>query len=188
MAPFLRNLGTFFLDILQTVVLAASLFVISYLFLFQPHQVIGNSMEPNFEDQEYVLTDKVSYRFHSPQRGDVVVFRSPPDPERDYIKRIIGLPEEKIKVQGGQVYIDNQLLKENYLPPGSYAMAGRFLKEGQEFQIPSNYYIVLGDNRSHSSDSREWGSVHRQNIVGKAFLRYWPLEEIETIPQAHYSF
>src|SRR3972149_5842868 len=98
MATVLRKLGSFFLDILQTLVLAASIFVISWLFLFQPHQVIGSSMDPNFQDKEYLLTEKVSYRFRPPQRGDIVVFKAPPDPERDYIKRVIGLPGETIKI------------------------------------------------------------------------------------------
>jgi len=187
MTTFLRKIGSFFLDILQTIVLAAAIFVISYLFLFQPHQVIGNSMDPNFEDQEYILTDKISYRFRSIQRGDVIVFKSPPDPERDYIKRVIGLPNEKIKIQGGKVLVNNQLIRENYLPPENFAIPGTFLKEGQEFQIPSDSYIVLGDNRDHSSDSREWGPVPRENIIGRAFFRYWPLEKINLVPEVNYA-
>lgn len=187
MKELIRRLGSFFLDILQTVVLAAAIFVISYLFLFQPHQVIGNSMDPNFADKEYLLSDKVSYRLHLPARGDVIVFKSPPDPEKDYIKRIIGLPGEKIKIQGGKVYINGDLLKENYIPSESFTIPGLFLREGHEVQVPPNSYIALGDNRNHSSDSREWGFVPRDSIIGKAFIRYWPLNEIGTIPKVTYS-
>lgn len=186
MSIFFRRLGSFFLDILQTLVLAAAIFVISYLFLFQPHQVIGNSMDPNFEDQEYLLTDKISYRFHNPHRGDVIVFRSPPNPERDYIKRVIGLPGEKFKIQNGRVFINDSLLEEDYLSAGSFITPGPFLKDGQEIKIREDSYITLGDNRSHSSDSREWGFVPRQNIVGKAFLRYWPIEKIDIISEVTY--
>lgn len=187
MASLFRKLVAFFFDILQTVVLAAAIFIISYLFLFQPHQVIGNSMDPNFADQEYILTDKISYRFHPPARGEVVVFKAPPDPERDYIKRIIGLPGEKIKIQGGRVFINAQVLKEEYLPPEDLAVSGSFLQEAKEIQIPNDAYIVLGDNRRHSSDSREWGPVPRQSIIGKAFLRYWPVDEIGLVPQVTYE-
>lgn len=176
------------MDILQTIVLAAAIFAISWLFLFQPHQVIGNSMDPNFQDREYILTEKISYRFNLPQRGEVVVFKAPPDPERDYIKRIVGLPGEKIKIQGGVVFINGLPLKETYLPSGSFDSPGLFLKEGQEFQIPQDSYITFGDNRGHSSDSRDWGPVPRQNIVGKAFLRYWPLNKMGLVPKVNYVF
>lgn len=187
MIEILRKLGSFFLDILQTIVLAAAIFAISYLFLFQPHQVIGSSMEPNFEDKEYILTDKISYRFREPERGNVVVFQSPPDSERDYIKRIVGLPGEKIRIQDGGVFINNELLKEGYLAPGAYTPPGLFLREGQQTQIPSETYIVLGDNRKQSSDSREWGFVPKQNIIGKALLRYWPIEEVGLVPEVKYA-
>lgn len=188
MASLLRKLGSFFIEILQTVVLAAAIFTISWLFLFQPHQVIGNSMDPNFQDEEYILTEKVSYRFRAPGRGDVIVFKAPPDPERDYIKRIIGLPGEKIKIQQGKIFINNRELKEDYLPKTNFIAPGLFLKEGQEIQIPKGSYIALGDNRNHSSDSRDWGPVPRQNIIGKAFLRYWPLDMLSLIPKVSYAF
>lgn len=187
MTELLKKLGSFFLDFLQTIVLAAALFVISYLFLFQPHQVIGNSMDPNFEDREYLLTDKISYRFRHPQRGEVIVFKSPPDPERDYIKRTIGLPGEKIKIQNGKVFINGVVLRENYLPAGSLTTPGRFLRDGQEVQIPEGFYIALGDNRNHSSDSREWGFVPRENIIGRSFLRYWPIPKINLVPEVSYT-
>ena len=188
MKKFFRGVGLFFWDILQMAVLAATIFIISYLFFFQPHQVIGNSMGPNFEDREYLLTDKISYRFHKPQRGDVVIFKSPPDPEKDYIKRIVGLPGEKIKIQGGKVFINDRLLNENYLSPGTPVSPGVFLREGQEVKIPDDSYIVLGDNRSNSFDSRSWGPVPAKDIIGRAFLRYWPLEKLNLIKEATYAF
>lgn len=188
MSSILRKLGSFFLDILQTVVLAAAIFAISWLFIFQPHQVIGNSMDPNFQDKEYILTEKISYRFHTPRRGDVIVFKAPLDPEKDYIKRIVGLPDERIKMQNGKIFINNRELKENYLPPGGFTSPGVFLKDGSDFQIPKDSYVAFGDNRSYSSDSRDWGTVPRQNIVGKAFLRYWPLNLAGFTPKINYAF
>ena len=175
MLKILRRIGNFLLDIIQTVVVALSLFVIVYLFFFQPHQVKGSSMMPNFVNAEYLLTDKISYRFDEPARGDVVVFKAPKNEEYEYIKRIIGLPNESIKVENGSVFINDEKLEENYLSEDLRTNSGSFLKEGQRFLIPEDYYIVMGDNRNHSSDSREWGPVPKENIVGKTWLRYWPL-------------
>ena len=168
------------MDIIQTVTLALSVFVVVYLFLFQPHQVKGQSMSPSFLNQEFLLTDKISYRFREPQRGDVIVFKAPEteacaEIECEYIKRIVGLPGEVIKVQDGHVLINNRYLEESYLPADFSTQPGSFLKENYVYQIPQDYYIVLGDNRSHSRDSREFGAIGKQAIIGRAFLRYWPV-------------
>lgn len=186
MGGILRAIGSFFLDIIETIVVALAIFVVIYLFLFQPHQVKGASMEANFHDNEYILTDKVSYKFSQPKRGDVVIFKAPRNPDLDFIKRVIGLPGERIKVQGGHVYINDQLLKEEYLPSALLTQAGAFLTEGKELVIPPDNYIVLGDNRNHSSDSREWGPITPQEIIGKAFFRYWPPQKIGIT--AHVSY
>ena len=177
---FLKRIGLFFLDIIQTVTLALSVFVVIYLFLFQPHQVKGQSMYPNFISQEFLLTDKISYRFGEPKRGDVVVFKAPSteacaEIECEYIKRIVGLPGEKIKIQEDKVFINGKVLDEPYLSSGLSTRAGHYLKEGVETKIPWGFYILLGDNRSHSRDSREFGTIAREAIVGRAFLRYWPI-------------
>ncbi len=166
--------------------MALAIFVVVYLFFFQPHQVKGASMDPNFHDNEYILTDKISYRFHTPQRGDVVIFRAPQNRELDYIKRVIGLPGEKVKVQGGEVFVNGQRLKESYLPANLTTNAGDFLRAGQDYQIPEDNYIVFGDNRPHSSDSRAWGPVVKEDIIGKAWLRYWPPQDFGLLPQVSY--
>ena len=163
-------------------VFAAAIFVVCYLFLFQPNQVSGNSMYGTFHDKEYILTDKVSYRFSLPQRGEVVVFKSPKNPDIDFIKRIIGLPGETVKLNNGRIYINGVLLEENYLPknlltPGSY-----FLGEGRVVTIPDNNYFVMGDNRTGSSDSREWGTVKKEEFIGKVFFRYFPFDRFGTNP------
>src|SRR3989344_1086116 len=111
----IRGITTFILDFLETIVVALSIFVVVYLFLVQPHEVKGSSMEPNFHNNEYILTDKISYRLHEPQRGDVVIFKSPKNQEVDYIKRVIGLSGERVKVTGGSVYINGVKLDEPYL-------------------------------------------------------------------------
>lgn len=171
---FLRQLWAFFLDFIETIVVSLAIFAVVYLFLFQPHQVDGRSMEPNFQNGEYILTDKVSYRFREPQRGDVVVFHSPQDERVDFIKRIIAVPGDTVEVRGGYVYLNGVKLEENYINDPGRVAQGRFLRENTVAEVPSGEYIVMGDNRLHSSDSREWGFVTRAEIVGRAFFRYWP--------------
>lgn len=179
MTGILKKIGSFFLEIIQTVVLALSIFVVVYLFFFAPHQVKGQSMYPSFHNGEFLLTDKFSYRFHLPQRGETIIFKAPPseacsEVECEYIKRIVGLPGEKIKIQDNKVFINGQPLVESYLPPDLQARPGSFLKEGIDFLIPAESYIVFGDNRPQSRDSREFGPIKREAIIGRAFFRYWP--------------
>lgn len=169
-----KKFSSFLLDILQTIVLALAIFMIAYLFLFQPHQVKGHSMDPNFTDGEYLLTDKLSYRFKEPQRGNVVVFESPVNRREDYIKRVIGLPGENVTVNDGKVLINGRPLDEKYLPESFRTNPGVFLTEGSTITLRPDEYAVLGDNRDHSSDSRSWGPVKKKDIVGRAWLIYWP--------------
>jgi len=180
----LRSLWLFFLDFLETIVVSLAIFAVVYIFLFQPHQVDGRSMEPNFQNAEYILTDKISYRIHPPKRGDVVVFHSPADERVDFIKRIIGVPGDTIKVMGGYIYLNGQKLEEQYVNDPGQVLAGRYLREGYEVDVAPGQYIVMGDNRLHSSDSREWGPVTTNGIVGRAFFRYWPVAAFGPIPTA----
>ena len=178
----LRSLWLFFLDFLETIVVSLAVFALVYIFLFQPHQVDGHSMEPNFHNGEYILTDKVSYRLHAPSRGDVVVFHSPQDERVDFIKRIIGLPGDTIMVKDGYAYVNNVKLPEPYINDPGKVLPGAFLAEATPVTVPDGEYFVMGDNRLHSSDSREWGFVTRQEIVGRAFFRYWPISDIGLVP------
>ena len=181
---FLRNLWLFFLDFLETIVVSLAIFAVVYIFLFQPHQVDGRSMEPNFHNGEYILTDKISYRLHSPNRGDVVVFHSPQDERVDFIKRIIGIPNDTVKLAGGYIYLNGQRLEEPYINDPGQVLSGRYLREGDEIRVPAGQYLVMGDNRLHSSDSREWGLVTSAELVGRAFFRYWPISDFGTISTA----
>lgn len=138
----------------------------------QSYEVNLSSMESNFHDGQRLLVEKVTYRFHSPSRGDVIVF-DPPIPTTDpYIKRIIGLPGETVEIKEGNIYIDGELLEETSdfgsQIPYSYSYS---------VTVPSEQYFVLGDNRDHSSDSRSWGTVAREDIRGRVWIRYWPLGE-----------
>lgn|SRR3989344_3533769 len=170
----LQRLGAFFLDIIEVVVFAIAIFLFIYLLIMQPHKIKGDSMQPNYPDGEYLLTDKISYRFGEPKRGDVVVFEAPGTNGDEYIKRIIGLPGESVKVESGKVYVNGKSLNEMYLTPTLYTSSGAFLTEGKEVTVPTDNYIVFGDNRLASSDSRAWGLVSKDKLKGKAFFIYWP--------------
>lgn len=176
-----------FWDFIEAIVFALAIFVVVYLFLFQPNQVQGHSMEPTYHDGEYILTDKFSFRMGPPSRGDVVVFKSPKNADVDFIKRIIGLPGEKVKISGGKVYINDQILDESgYLDPSVYTGPELYLGENRDIVLPDGYYFVLGDNRPHSSDSRYFGPVTPSEFVGKVFFRYWPIDRFGKVSNPSY--
>jgi len=179
---FLRKVYAFLIDTVQTLVLVFAVFLVIYVFLFQPFQVSGSSMFPTFLDREYILTNKIVLRYKLPIQGDVIVFKAPNDPEKDYIKRVIGVPGNTVTVGNGNVYVNQKILNESaYLNPTVKTYGGTFLREGASITIPANNYFVLGDNRSGSSDSREWGFVPSGNIVGESMFVYWPADKMEVI-------
>jgi len=174
MTNFLRSFFKFFWDIAKVAVVALVLAGLVRYFIFQPFFVKGASMEPNFEDGEYLIIDEISYFFKKPIRGEVVVFYYPLDPSRYYIKRVIGLPEETVEIKNGNIVIYNGehpeglTIKENYLPQN--LITGGDIKK----KISNGEYFVLGDNRPNSSDSRIWGVLPEKDIVGRVLLRAWP--------------
>jgi signal peptidase I len=178
----LRKIYSFFVDILQTLLLAAAVFLVIYVFLFRPFQVNGNSMHPNFFDKEYVLTSIIGLRLEDPKLGDVIVFKAPSDPDKDYIKRVIGTPGDKLLIKEGHVYLNGKMLDESsYLDPSIKTNPQSFMKEDEEITVSEDKYFVLGDNRSYSSDSREWGFVSKSDIIGESFFVYWPLKSFGLI-------
>jgi signal peptidase I len=181
------SIGAFILEFVQSIVLALSVFVLVYLFVAQPNEVKGNSMLPNFEDREYLLTDKLTYQFSLPKRGDVIVFKAPPsepcaESECEYIKRIMGIPGDRVKVENGQVYLNGNLLNQSFLPIDFVTDPGMFCNEGEEKTVPEGMYLAFGDNRSHSRDGREFGPITKSSIVGKAFFKYWPVKSFGLVP------
>lgn len=143
--------------------------------IVQPFIVDGASMETNFHDKEVMLVDKISYRFDYLKRGDIIIFQAPKNPQFDYIKRIVAMPGEKVAIVSGKVYINDHLLDEPYLTPGTQTLART--DPPLSDTLGPNEYFVMGDNRNNSSDSREWGSVPSINIIGKAWLIIYPFNQ-----------
>jgi signal peptidase I len=160
-------------EVIETVVLTLLMFMVIRLAV-QNFNIDGMSMEPSLHNGELILVDKWSYLFHAPTRGDVIVFVAPPNPSQDYIKRIIGLPGDVITINDTTVIVDGVKLNERYVDPARQGNPYAY-KHIYNLVVPPNEYWVMGDNRAGSSDSRDWGFVPRQNIIGRAALVYWPL-------------
>lgn len=157
----------------RDLVIAITVIVLVIIFLYQPVKVEGTSMMPNLTDQERIFINKFIYKFESVERGDVVVFRYPLDTTKSYIKRVIGLPGDRVQIDGGRVYVNGLLLNEFYVPP-------QYTDERSygEITVPEQSYFVLGDHRNLSRDSRDFGPVHEGYIYGKAVFAYWPVEKV----------
>jgi len=151
--------------------LAISAFII--IFLYQPVKVEGTSMMPSLVDQERIFVNKFVYRLEPIERGDIVVFRYPYDPSKSYIKRVIGMAGDRIRINSGQVYVNGEALDESYVPP-EYTDS----RSSPEAVVPANSYFVLGDHRSMSDDSRNFGPVNQSFIYGKAVFGYWPMDKL----------
>lgn len=178
----LRKIYSFLLDSVQTFLIAAAVFLVIYVFLFRPFEVKGESMYPNFYDKEYVLTNLISLRLQDPKVGDVLVFKAPPDPEKDYIKRVIAIPGDTVSIKDGLVYVNGKQLDESgYLSSTVKTYSGAFLADGETITVPKDEYFVMGDNRVYSSDSREWGFVKKSELIGNSFFVYWPLNRMRLI-------
>lgn len=170
----------FVMDILETVVFIGSLFIVLYLFVMAPHQVRGSSMDDTFHNGEYILTSKISYKFGAPKRGDVIVFKSPKNPDIDFIKRILGLSGDTILIKDGQVFVNGELMNENYIKDTTN-IPGGFIQNGVEVTVPDGELFVMGDNRPNSEDSRRFGFIPREDVIGKVFFRYFPLTRMGPI-------
>ena len=154
-------------EIVQTAFISFGIFLFVYIFLVQPHRVQGISMLPNFESGELLLTQKVSYRFSEPKLRDIIVFEAPIGNKADFIKRIIGLPGDTVRIENGEVAVNGSKLEENYI---------NTITEGNVVvTLNADEYFVLGDNRTSSSDSRTFGPIKKDSIKGKVWLVYWPI-------------
>ena len=164
------------IELLEVVALAAVLFLVIHLAI-EPVTVSGPSMYPTVVTNNYLIALRFPYYFHSPQRGDVVILKSPYDPSTDLIKRVVGLPGETILIRSGTVYINGKVLCEPYLRPGvdgAWTVNADWPADGRPYQLSSSQYFVMGDNRNVSEDSRIFGPVQRSSILAEAWLRVYP--------------
>jgi len=181
---FLQKFSSIFFDALKMLLLAVVTIALVRYFLFKPFYVKGQSMEPNFHENNYLIIDELTYRFRAPERGEVVVLHSPTNNDY-YLKRVIGLPGERVKIDDNKIIIYNEanpegiLINENYLDQQT---TGTMVQT-----LDSDEYFVLGDNRGASYDSRRFGPVKKEEIVGRAWLRGWPLNEITKFSTPNYN-
>jgi len=162
---------------ISTICLAALLYLGVHAAI-EPRIVLGQSMEPTLHTNEYVLLDKLSYFFHDPERGDIVVFKYPYAASEDYIKRVIGVPGDHVLVKGGRVYVNGTALTEHYIANAPDYVDDRV--------VPKGSLYVLGDNRDNSNDSHAWGLLPRSDVIGRAFIAYWPLPDFSLLQQPSY--
>ena len=170
-------------EIIKVLLVSVAIVLPIRYFIAQPFIVRGASMEPNFENSEYLVIDEVSYYFRGPQRGEAIVFRYPRDPRQFFIKRVVGLPGEEIKIQEGRIRVYNPsypegfTLVEPYLDPPQ-----RATNPDVSAKLGEGEFFVLGDNRDFSSDSRIWGSLPKNLVVGRVFFRVWPFAKLGMAP------
>lgn len=175
-------------DLVKVVCVSLAIIIPVRYFLIQPFYVKGASMEPSFYDHEYLIINEISYRFSEPERGDIIVFKYPKDPSQYFIKRIIGLPNEKIEIADGRVYVyaevDSKVKK--MLDESLYLDPEVKTTNSKSWVLGADEYYVLGDNREYSLDSRGFGPVYRDLIVGKVWMRGWPVGRAAIFPSVVY--
>lgn len=184
---FIKRAIASFFDFLQGIVVVLAILVMVYLFIMSPQEINGASMEPNFHNGEYILTNKIMYKFREPIRGDVVIFKSPMNKEKDYIKRVIGLPGDTVSLKDNALWVNGEKVVEPYLATGTPIFGGSYLKEGQSIVVPPGTYFVCGDNRPHSSDSREFGPIAKEDFIGVAIFRYFPFSQMGAVKRPTYT-
>jgi len=176
-----KHIAKILLDFFETVFIAAGVFIFVYFFVAQLLRITGDSMIPTFKDSEQIIAEKLSIKVKPLKRGDVIVFKHPQNEQRLLIKRVIGLPGETIKFTDGDVYINNSLLTEQYIINSNKTLGEKIMKPDTDYTIPTNSYVVFGDNREFSSDSREFGPVKKDLIVGRVMLVYYPFSSFRFI-------
>ncbi|OGF30713.1 signal peptidase I [Candidatus Falkowbacteria bacterium RIFOXYA2_FULL_35_8] len=183
-----KKVAYFFWDLVKVVCIALAIIIPVRYFLIQPFYVKGASMEPSFYDDEYLIIDELSYRISQPERGDIIVFRYPKDPSQFFIKRVIALPGEKVEVRDGFVFVYTDEGEKKYLLDEMDYLDNSTRTLGDKvWNLEADEYYVLGDNREHSLDSRVFGPVGRGNIVGKVWLRGWPLTRVKIFSPISYE-
>ncbi|GIW70007.1 MAG: signal peptidase I [Patescibacteria group bacterium] len=171
-------------DMVELTIIGTAVFLLVYILVGQFLEVTGNSMYPYLQDKEHIIAEKLSIKFEPIRRGDVIIFWHPGGEQILLVKRVIALPEETIKIQNGFIYINGQKLEEPYLPANTVTEGRDFLKEGLDYKVAQDFYIVMGDNRTESTDSRYWGPVAKNKIIGRALAVFYPFENIRLLEKA----
>lgn len=167
---------------MEPVIIAVILALIIRTFIVQAFKIPTGSMRPTLMEGDRILVNKFIYKFKEPKRGDIVVFRSPEDKKKDFIKRLVALPGETLEISNGMILIDNRVVdKDSVIRERYYYNRGDFGIEGQAIEVPEDVYYVLGDNSISSRDSRYWGFLPKKYLIGKAFLLYWPPTRIRLL-------
>ncbi len=186
----LRSFLSYIFELIKIVAISLAIIIPIRYYLIQPFYVKGASMEPNFYDHEYLIINEISYRFDDPARGDIIVFKYPKNPQEYFIKRVIGLPNEKVQIKDGQVIVYNKeypegaIMEETYLEENTKTYSAN----DDIIKLDDNEYFVLGDNRTSSKDSRSFGPVDRSFIVGKVMFRGWPLSRMGIFKTPEYQY
>jgi len=182
---FLKRAALGVFDFLKTVVIIFVLAFVIKAFVIQPYIIDGESMEPTFQNNDYLITEKVSYHLRQPQRGDIVIFHPPDSLSISYVKRIVGLPEDEVEIKDKKVYVNGKRIIEPYLTSNDETAApkGNDLK----MNVSANEYFVMGDNRNHSRDSREIGPIPSKNIVSRIWFRLLPVNNIKAFAHVNYE-
>lgn len=180
------EIGAFIWEVAKVVIISLAIILPIRYYLAQPFFVKGASMEPSFEDGDYLIIDEISYRLSQPQRGDVIVFRYPYDPSQFFIKRIVGLPGETVRIKNNEVIIYNKQNPKGFILKEDYLSSSQKTLGDMEKKLDDNDYFVLGDNRLESSDSRIWGPVNKSFIIGRAVLRPWPVNRMAGVQHVSY--
>jgi signal peptidase I len=182
----MRSFFVFILETIKIVVISLLIVIPIRYFVVQPFFVKGQSMEPNFDDGQYLIIDEISYRLESPARGEVVIFRYPNNPSEYYIKRIIGLPGETVEIIGGGIIVYNKENQNGFVLKEPYLLDGEKTNGAMKVELGVGEYFVLGDNRAASSDSRRWGPLEENLIIGRVWLRAWPFETAKVFAAPKY--
>lgn len=178
----------FVIEFIKIVIIALAIVIPVRYFLIQPFYVKGASMEPNFHDYEYLIIDEISFRFRQPERGEIVVFHSPYNWQDYFIKRVVGLPGERVVINNGEVYIYNEEFKYGTKLDESDYLSVEVRTPGEvDLKIGENEYFIMGDNRNSSLDSRVFGAIARHQIVGRAWLRAWPFSRLADFTLPDYN-
>ncbi|MBU9888507.1 MAG: signal peptidase I [Candidatus Omnitrophica bacterium] len=165
----------------EPLLIAALLAIFIRTFIFGPYKIPTGSMKPTFMEHDKIFVDKLSYRFRPPERGDIIVFKYPLDRKKDFVKRLVGLPGDTVEIRNGVILVNGNPMTEPPFGVHTYYNTEDwdYGKSGQVVRVPSDHFFALGDNSAHSADSRQWGFVPKKDLIGKAFMIWWPPRRIQ---------